>query len=142
MGHRALRVDYVSCLSYFRTELFGFIRDAEIAAIWKPRRIGLGILLICATGVGVFTTDPMPMHSPLSTRGTLHVIFGTSQLVLLPFAALLINLSPARKNEGWGGSEASSTLDRWLTPVWLLKLCGLLSYFCVSLRTGCLWSRR
>jgi hypothetical membrane protein len=30
-------------------------------------RIGLGILLICvigATGVGIFTTDPMPLHSP------------------------------------------------------------------------------
>jgi hypothetical membrane protein len=67
-------------------------------------RTGLGILLICAigaTGVGIFTTDPMPMHFPLSTRGTLHVIFGTSQLVLLPFAALLINLSLARSNEAW-----------------------------------------
>ena len=66
-------------------------------------RIGLGILLMCvigATGVGICTTDPMPLHSPLSTRGTLHVIFGTGQLVLLPFAALLINLSLAR-NEAW-----------------------------------------
>ena len=67
-------------------------------------RMELGILLICligATGVGIFTTDPMPLHFPLSTRGTLHVIFGTSQLVLLPFAALLINLSLARNNEAW-----------------------------------------
>jgi hypothetical membrane protein len=67
-------------------------------------RIGLGILLICligATGVGIFATDPMPLHFPLSTRGTLHVIFGTSQLALLPFAALLINLSLARNNEAW-----------------------------------------
>jgi hypothetical protein len=67
-------------------------------------RMGLGILLICvigATGVGIFTTDPMPMKLPLSTRGTLHVIFGTSQLVLLPFAALLVNLSLAHKNPTW-----------------------------------------
>ena len=67
-------------------------------------RIGLCILLICvigATGVGIFTTDPMPLHSPLSATGTLHVIFGTSQMVLLPFAALLINLSLARTNEAW-----------------------------------------
>ena len=67
-------------------------------------RIGLGILLICvigATGVGMFATDPMPLRFPLSTRGTLHVIFGTSQLVLLPFAALLINFSLARHNEAW-----------------------------------------
>jgi len=66
--------------------------------------IGLGILLVCvigATGVGLFTTDPMPLHFPLSTRGTLHLIFGTGQLVLLPFAALLINLSLAYKNPTW-----------------------------------------
>jgi hypothetical protein len=43
----------------------------------------------------------MPLRPPLSTTGTLHVIFGTSQLVLLPFAALLINLSLARKNHTW-----------------------------------------
>lgn len=67
-------------------------------------RIGLGILLICVIGtigVGIFTTDPMPLHYPLSTIGTLHVIFGTSQLMLLPFAALLINLCLARKNQTW-----------------------------------------
>src|ERR1022692_4614036 len=43
--------------------------------------IGLGILLICtigATGVAIFRTDPMPLHFPLSTRGKLHAIFGTS----------------------------------------------------------------
>jgi hypothetical protein len=51
--------------------------------------------------VGIFTTDPVPLRFPLSTRGTLHVIFGTSQLVLLPFAALFINLSLARNNEPW-----------------------------------------
>jgi len=67
-------------------------------------RIGLGILMICvigATGVGICTTDPMPLHFPLSTTGTLHLIFGTSQLVLLPFGALLINLSLVRKNQAW-----------------------------------------
>lgn len=66
-------------------------------------RIGLGILLICvigAAGVGIFTTDPMPLHYPLSTTGTLHVTFGTIQLMLLPFAALLINLSLVR-NQMW-----------------------------------------
>jgi len=71
-------------------------------------RIGLGILLICAVGtagVGIFTTDPMPFHYPLSTTGTLHVIFGTSQLMLLPFAALLINLSLARKNQAWASTR-------------------------------------
>jgi hypothetical protein len=43
----------------------------------------------------------MPLHFPLSTIGTLHVIFGTRQLVLLPIAALLINLSLVRKNQTW-----------------------------------------
>jgi hypothetical membrane protein len=60
-------------------------------------RIGLGLLLVCAigaTGVGIFTTDPMPMRSPLATRGTLHVIFGTSQLVFLPEGYLLDSGSP------------------------------------------------
>src|SRR6266478_6744896 len=102
-------------------------------------RVGLGILLICvigATGVGVFTTDPMPLHFPLSTRGTLHVIFGTSQLVLLPFAALFINLSLARNNEAWTRARRVSTPDRWFTIVWLLSFCGLLRYFCASLGTG------
>jgi hypothetical membrane protein len=74
----------VSALSYaasyvmLRSQLRGIIG-----------RIGLGILLICvigATGVGIFTTDPMPLRLPLSIVGTLHVIFGTSQLILLPFA--------------------------------------------------------
>jgi hypothetical protein len=83
---------------------------AALFVMLKPQlhgslgRIGLGIFLMCvigATGVGICTTDPMPLHSPLSTTGTLHVIFGTSQLVLLPFAALLINLSLARNNETW-----------------------------------------
>jgi hypothetical protein len=67
-------------------------------------RIGLGILLICvvgALGVGIFTTDPMPLRYPLSRIGKLHVAFGTSQLTLLPIAALLINLSLARNNEAW-----------------------------------------
>ena len=67
-------------------------------------RIGMALLLICvigAFGVGAFTTDPMPIRPPLSTRGTLHVIFGTSQLMLLPFAALFINLSLARRNPTW-----------------------------------------
>jgi hypothetical protein len=74
-------------------------------------KIGLGMLLICfigTIGVGVFTTDPMtvvssPMtgRTPLSTTGTLHIIFGGSALMLLPFAALLINLNLALKNKAW-----------------------------------------
>jgi hypothetical membrane protein len=89
----------ISALSY--AALFVMLRS-QLHGILG--RIGLGILLICtigAGGVGIFTTDPMPLHFPLSTRGTLHAIFGTSQLVLLPFAALLINLSLVRNKEAW-----------------------------------------
>jgi hypothetical membrane protein len=66
-------------------------------------RIGLGVLLICvvgAVGVGIFTTDPALLRYPLCIRGTLHIIFGTSQLILLPFVALFINLSLGN-NRGW-----------------------------------------
>ena len=93
----------ISALSY--AALFVMLKSQLHGSLG---RMGLGILLICvigATGVGIFTTDPMPLHFPLSTRGTLHVIFGTSQLVLLPFAALLINLSLVRNNEAWGSAR-------------------------------------
>ena len=89
----------ISALSY--GALFGMLRTQLRGAIG---RVGLDLLLLCvvgAAGVGLFTTDPMPMQFPLSTRGTLHVIFGTTQLVLLPFSALLINLSLARQNPAW-----------------------------------------
>lgn len=89
----------ISALSY--AALFVMLKSQLHGSLG---RMGLGILLISvigATGVGIFRTDPMPLHFPLSTRGTLHVIFGTSQLVLLPFAALLINLSLAGNNDAW-----------------------------------------
>jgi hypothetical membrane protein len=93
----------ISGLSY--SALFVMLKSQLYGSLG---RIGLGILLICvigAIGVGIFRTDPMPMHSPLSTRGRLHVIFGTSQLLLLPFAALLINLSLAHQNKGWASAR-------------------------------------
>jgi hypothetical membrane protein len=93
-------------------------------------RTGLGILLICAIGaigVGIFTTDPMPIHPPLSLRGTLHVVFGTTQLVLLPFAALLINIALIRKNEGW--RDARRVL------IWTASL-PLFGFLCFALYTA------
>jgi hypothetical membrane protein len=86
---------FVVCsISYF--SLFALLRRQLRN---RMGQIGLAILLICAAGVagaGVFTTDPMPFRPPLSVRGTLHVVCGTSQLVLFPFAALLISLGLAR----------------------------------------------
>jgi len=90
----------VSGLSY--AALFVLLKSQLRGAMG---RIGLGLLGICvigAVGVGLCTTDPMPFHFPLSRIGTLHIIFGSSQLVLLPWAALLINLSLARKSPKWG----------------------------------------
>jgi hypothetical protein len=89
----------ISALSY--AALFVMLKSQLQGVVG---RIGLGILLICvigAFGVGIFRTDPMPLRYPLSRIGTLHVICGTSQLMLLPFAAVLINLSLARTSETW-----------------------------------------
>jgi hypothetical protein len=110
----------ISALSY--AALFVMLKSQLHGSLG---RLGLGILLICvigATGVGIFTTDRMPLHFPLSTRGTLHVIFGTSQLVLLPFAALLINLGLARNNEAWRSAR------RFLLWTAGLPLFGFLSF--------------
>jgi len=128
----------ISALSY--AALFAMLRSQLRGTMG---RIGLGILLICvigAFGVGIFTTDPMPLHVPLSTIGTLHVIFGTSQLMLLPFAALLINLSLARKRRV-DIRSAGSALDCRLAAVWLRSLRGVYRYFCVSHGSRCLWTR-
>ena len=92
-------------------------------------RIGLAILLICTLGtlgVGVFVTDPMttPMDA-LSRTGTLHVVFGTSALLLLPFAALLINLSLARRD------TAPASVRRALVWTAGLPIAGLAGLFVI-----------
>jgi hypothetical protein len=113
----------ISAISY--TSLFVMLRSQLTGSMGH---IGLGMLLVCvigATGAGVFTTDPMPMHYPLSTIGTLHVIFGTTQLMLLPFAALLINLSLASKNHAWG--EARQLL-LWTAGLPLFGFLGFTIY--------------
>jgi len=91
------------------------VSDASLFVAIRPHvrgwlgRLGVGLLLMCVigtTGVGLFVADPIatPMDG-LSTIGTLHVVFGSSALVLLPFAALLINLSLARNNPAWAASR-------------------------------------
>ena len=116
----------ISALSYaalfvmLKSQVHGFVG-----------RTGLGILLICAigaTGVGVFTTDPMPMHFPLSTRGTLHIVFGTAQLVLLPFAALLINVSLARRSPACAAARRALL---WTAGLPLLGFAAFILYTAV-----------
>jgi hypothetical membrane protein len=119
--------------------LLSALSYAALFVMLKPQlqgtmgRIGLGILLICviaATGVGLFTTDPMPLHSPLSTIGTLHAIFGTSQLMLLPFAALLINVSLALKNPTWARARRVLLWSAGLPLLGFLGFCGIYRDFC------------
>lgn len=58
------------------------------------------LLLICvigAAGVGIFTTDPMDVKEvKLSVTGIVHLVSGTMQLVLFPFAAMLITIGRSR----------------------------------------------
>ena len=66
-------------------------------------KMGLILLFICfvgTVGVGVFVTNPYPPDFKITTT-LLHTIFGTSAMILLPFAALLINLNISRRNSDW-----------------------------------------
>jgi hypothetical protein len=73
----------------------------------------------------LFVADPVvtPL-TELTTIGTLHVICGFSALVLLPFAALLINLDMAR------GNPAVAAALRWTAG---LPLAGLVLHWVLSL---------
>ena len=77
--------------------LFLALRTHTVA---RPGRVGLGLLLVCAigtVGAGVFISDPIqtPQNS-LSPIVSVHVFSAGASLVLLPFAAVCINVSLAR----------------------------------------------
>jgi hypothetical membrane protein len=117
--------------------LISALSYAALFVMLKPQlhgilgRVGLGILLSCtigATGVGIFRTDPMPLHFPLSTRGTIHMICGSSQLALLPFAALFINLSLAGNNEAW---RSARRVLRWTAGLPLFGFLGFAVYLAI-----------
>ncbi|HUJ14373.1 MAG TPA: DUF998 domain-containing protein [Thermoanaerobaculia bacterium] len=110
-------VSYAALLIALRSQLGG-----------RLGRAGLFILFLCvigAVGVSIFTTDPMPLRPPLSARGTLHVVFGTTQLVLLPFAALLINISLVT-NPAWASAR------RALLSTAFVPLCGFMAFVVYS----------
>jgi len=119
----------ISAVSY--GSLFVAIKS-QIRGIWG--KIGLGILLICfvgTVGVGVFTTDPLELMTTQyvpSPTGMLHIVFGTSVLVLLPFAALLINLSLALNNQVW---LAARRVVLWTAGLPLLGLAGSLVHLAI-----------
>lgn len=103
----------------------------------KPMgRIGVGILLICAigaAGAGIFTTDSMPFHPPLSMRGTLHILCGTCQLVLFPFAALIISISLARAKQVWARARRPLLWAAWLPLFGFLCFAVYTSLFVVPM---------
>ncbi len=113
--------------------LISAVSYAALFTMLKPQirghmgRIGLGILLICVVGtagVGVFTTDPLDAKT-LSPTGLFHIIFGSSALVLLPFAALLINPSLALKNNA---SLSARRALLWTAGLPLLGFVGFAMY--------------
>lgn len=115
----------VCSISYF--SLFARLRTQLRSRMGK---IGLALLLICAAGVagaGIFTTDAMPFRPPLSTRGTLHVVSGTAQLVLFPMAALLISLGLTWTQGKWAAARA--------VLLWTACL-PLFGFLCFAVYTG------
>jgi hypothetical protein len=100
-------------------------------------KIGLGTLLICAigvAGVGIFTTDPLDTPpEAMTTRGLIHLFCGLAQLMLLPFAALLINLNLARKNAEWASARTVLLATAGLPLLGLIGFIVHLSLYIIPL---------
>lgn len=121
----------VSAVSY--GSLFAAIR-LEVRGL--SGKIGAGMLFICAIGtfgVGVFVTDPMPLRPPLSISGTIHTITGGLAMMLLPFAALLINRSIALKNEKFTAARRILLLTSGLPLLALIGMIVHLAFFVIPL---------
>jgi hypothetical protein len=66
-----------------------------------------------------------PMTTPpeqLTVRGILHILFGMTQMMLLPLAALLLSLNLALRNEEWAGHKKALLL------VSILPLAGFIGF--------------
>ena len=118
----------ISSLSY--GSLFAAIRS-QVRGRWGMA--GLGILLICTigtAGVGLFVTDPMPLtpQKGLSVTGAIHLVSGGSALMLLPFAALLLNLNLALGNKAWAPARRARL---WTAGLPLIGLAGFLVHLTV-----------
>jgi Protein of unknown function (DUF998) len=91
-------------------------------------RIGMVLLSYCAVAtvvVGLCVADPVttPM-TELSVVGRVHVIAGTSAFLLLPLAALMINISLSR-TAAWARSRLPLTVTG-LLPFIGLVICAVL----------------
>jgi hypothetical protein len=104
-----------------------------VVVLGRSRRLlsragGIVLALVAAGTVigGVFVTDPLGTpQDQLSTSGTLHGLGAGLGLMLLPVAALLINLGLAR--DGAAGAL------RWIAALPLLALAGFLAAQAVPL---------
>jgi hypothetical protein len=116
--------------------LSGISYGALTVALWPnlcriTGKLAKSLLVVCtigAIGVGLFTTDPMPIHSPLTTRGLLHFVCGTSQLALFPFAALFASLSLAHKS-----SAAWMSVRKPLLAIAGLPLLGFVAFVVITI---------
>jgi hypothetical protein len=98
----------------------GVVARLSIAAI-----LAYQALLVAVIFIRPELADPVATPlTELTTIGTLHVLCGFSALMLLPFAALLINLDVAR------GSPTVAAVLRW--TAWL-PLAGLVLHLALSL---------
>jgi hypothetical protein len=113
---------FCSALSY----LFLFLSiKSYVHGRWG--KIGLILLFICfigTIGVGAFVTDPYPPDFTIATT-FIHTISGTLAMLLLPFAALLINRSLMR-NEHW---KAAKNILKWTAFLPLLAFIGFIVHY-------------
>lgn len=90
------------------------------------------ICTIGTIGVGIFVMDSMPLAAQkgLSITGMLHVIFGSSALMLLPFAALVINVNLVCRNPAWGRARRPLL---WTAGLPTLSLAGFIAHMVIFL---------
>ena len=136
---------HVRCVSHFGAQLCGPVRDAQVAGAWDHGPYGArhppDLRDWRDWGGNIHdrsNADALPaLHPRHTSRDLRHQSVGA-----LSICSAVYQSQPGSQQRSMEVGAASSTLDRWATVVWLNKLCGLLGYFCVSFRTGCLWSRR
>ena len=96
----------------------------------KIGQAGVLLFLVCVLGtcgVGFFTTDPIQMIGHPTTRGMLHIICGTTALALFPFAALMLTLNIAKRNQTW------VSVKRTLSFTAFIPLAGFLGFVIYTL---------
>ncbi len=104
-------VFFLWAVSY--TALFVAVRRQVNGKLGKTGLVLLFVCIIGTYGVGTFTTDPLD-GSKTTITGLLHTTFGTAGLMLLPFAALLVTRSLARRSDA---SRSARCILRW--TAWL-----------------------